>query len=390
MIVPAFAPIDVALAELCAGKMVVACDGDGPEAEASLVMAAEHVTPEAINFMARHGRGVISLALPPARCAELGLRPMVAAGGSPATTPFMVSIEAREGVTTGISAADRARTIREAVDPAATPDDLAHPGHVSVLRAQPGGVVEQAGRTEAAVDLARLAGCQAAGVTCEVMNDDGSMAQVGDLLHYCAIHALTLVSVADLVDYRHRRDQVVERVAAASLPTASFGDFTVVGYRTLADEDQHLALVKGDVTDQEDVLVLTHVDCIAGHVFHAVDCECRGQLEASLARIHAAGVGVLLFLSAGRSGGLESLGGHRPPPGPDDARVVEQMLADLGARRHVGPRSPWAPQPAERTVVLDGRGTDRTGMVTTVVAPTAWWMTSTDPSTTPTASTSSE
>src|SRR6187551_1101910 len=228
------------------GRMFILVDDDDRENEGDLVIPAQMATPDAINFMARHGRGLICLALGKERVDALGLEPMARINATRMETAFTVSIEARDGVTTGISAADRARTIAVAVDPAASPRDLVQPGHVFPLKAKAGGVLERTGQTEAAVDLARLAGLTPAGVICEIMNDDGTMARVADLEGYCGRHGLKMVTVADLIAYRRRHDQLVERVVATQLPTG-FGDFTVVGYRSLVDDKHHLALVKGEV-----------------------------------------------------------------------------------------------------------------------------------------------
>src|SRR3954471_10861255 len=229
-----FSTIEEAIEDIRAGKMVVVCDAPERENEGDLTMAAQFATPDAINFMAREGRGLICLALTPERCDELGLDLMAAKNESGFETAFTVSIEARDGVTTGISAADRAHTIALAVDPRASPRDLVQPGHVFPLKAKPGGVLERTGQTEAAVDLARLAGLTPAGVICEIMNDDGTMARVADLEGYCARHGLKMITVADLIAYRRRHDKLVERVVSTTLPTG-FGMFTVVGYRSLVD-----------------------------------------------------------------------------------------------------------------------------------------------------------
>ena len=229
--------------------MVVVCDDEDRENEGDLTMAAQFATPEAINFMAKEGRGLICLALTPERCDELGLDLMAAKNESPFETAFTVSIEARDGVTTGICAADRARTIQVAIDPESAPRDLVQPGHVFPLKAKPGGVLERTGQTEAAVDLARLAGLNPAGVICEVMNDDGTMARVDDLVRYCARHGLKMITVADLIAYRRKHDRLVERVVDTRLPTG-FGEFTAVGYRSLVDDKHHVALVKGDVAGE--------------------------------------------------------------------------------------------------------------------------------------------
>ncbi len=299
-----FATVEEAIEDIRAGRMVVVCDDEDRENEGDLTLAAQFATPEAINFMAKEGRGLICLSLTPERCDELGLELMAAHNESAFETPFTVSIEAREGVTTGISAHDRARTIQVAIDPGSAPRDLVQPGHIFPLKAKPGGVLQRTGQTEAAVDLARLAGLIPAGVICEVMNDDGTMARVPDLVRYCERHGLKMITVADLIAYRRRHDKLVERIVATSLPT-SFGDFTAVGYRALSDGKHHVALVKGDVDGVEDVLVRVHSECLTGDVFHSLRCDCGEQLESALATIEQEGRGVLLYLSQeGRGIGL--------------------------------------------------------------------------------------
>ncbi|WP_256465838.1 bifunctional 3,4-dihydroxy-2-butanone-4-phosphate synthase/GTP cyclohydrolase II [Conexibacter sp. S30A1] len=299
-----FATIEEAIEDIRQGKMVVVCDDEDRENEGDLTMAAQFVTPEAVNFMAREGRGLICLALTPERCDELGLNLMAAKNESSFQTPFTVSIEARTGVSTGISAADRARTIQVAIDPSASPRELVQPGHVFPLKAKAGGTLERVGQTEAAVDLARLAGLIPAGVICEVMNDDGTMARVDDLVGYCARHGLKMITVADLVAYRRRTERLVERVVSTQLPTA-FGDFVAVGYRSLLDGKHHVALVKGEVEGAKDVLVRVHSECLTGDVFHSLRCDCGEQLESALEMIEAEGTGVLLYLSQeGRGIGL--------------------------------------------------------------------------------------
>ncbi len=299
-----FATVDQALAEIAAGRMVVVVDDEDRENEGDLVMAAEFATPEAINFMAKHARGWICLTLTGERCDELGLELMTAKNETPHETPFTVTIEAREGVTTGISAADRAQTIRVASDPKNGPEAIVKGGHVNPLKAKRGGVLERTGHTEASVDLALLAGCTPAGVICEIMNDDGSMARLPDLKQYCATHGLKMLKIADLIAYRRKNDQLVERVVETTLPT-TFGDFTVVGYRSLIDDKHHVALVKGEVDGAEDVIVRVHSECLTGDVFHSLRCDCGDQLNAALTMIESEGQGVLLYLAQeGRGIGL--------------------------------------------------------------------------------------
>jgi 3,4-dihydroxy 2-butanone 4-phosphate synthase/GTP cyclohydrolase II len=299
-----FSTIEEALEDVRAGRMVVVCDAEDRENEGDLTMAAQFATPEAINFMAKEARGLICLALTPERCDDLGLDLMAAKNESPFQTAFTVSIEAREGVTTGISAHDRAHTIQVAIDPRTRPSDLVQPGHIFPLKAKPGGVLERAGQTEAAVDLARLAGLSPAGVICEVMNEDGTMARVPDLARYCQKHGLRMVTVADLIEYRRRSDKFVERVIETRLPTV-FGEFDVIGYRSYVDDKHHIAMVKGEVAGEEDVLVRVHSECLTGDVFHSLRCDCGQQLEDALLRIEQEGQGVLLYLAQeGRGIGL--------------------------------------------------------------------------------------
>ncbi|MGE0068137.1 MAG: 3,4-dihydroxy-2-butanone-4-phosphate synthase, partial [Solirubrobacterales bacterium] len=299
-----FVSIEEAIEELRLGRMLVVVDDEDRENEGDLVMAAEFATPEAINFMATHARGWICLSLTGERCDELGLELMAANNETPLQTHFTVTIDARDGITTGISAADRAHTIRLAVDPATDPSALVKSGHVSPLRAKDGGVLERAGHTEASVDLARLAGLRPAGVICEIMNADGTMARVPELSSYCREHGLKMVTIADLIEFRSRRERLVERVIATALPT-SFGDFSAVGYRSLVDDKHHVAMVKGEVSGREDVLVRVHSECLTGDVFHSRRCDCGEQLEAAMVAIEKEGAGVLLYLSQeGRGIGL--------------------------------------------------------------------------------------
>jgi 3,4-dihydroxy 2-butanone 4-phosphate synthase/GTP cyclohydrolase II len=342
-----FATIDEAIADIRAGGMVVVVDSPDRENEGDLVMAAECVTPEAVNFMARYARGLICLSLTPERCDELGLPMMTQLNRTPYGTAFTVSIEARTGVSTGISAADRAHTIRVAVDPATRPEDLIQPGHVFPLRARPHGVLERTGQTEASVDLARMAGFSGAGVICEVMNDDGHMARVPDLVAYCEQHGLKMVTVADLVAYRHRREKLVERIASAQLPTR-YGDFISHGYRSMIDSQHHVALVMGDVDGASDVLVRVHSECVTGDVFHSLRCDCGDQLERALSQIAEEGRGVLLYLAQEGRGigllnklrayelqeqGMDTVDANVALGLPVDSRdygMGAQILADLG------------------------------------------------------------
>ena len=297
-----FAGVEEAVEEIRAGRMVVVVDDEDRENEGDLTLAAEHVTPEAINFMARFGRGLICLTLTEERADYLRLMPMVQENTSRFGTAFTESVEAREGVTTGISAADRAQTIRVAIDPGSTAYDLARPGHVFPLRARKGGVLVRAGQTEASVDLARMAGLQSAGVICEIMNDDGTMARVPDLVGFCETHGLKMLTVADLIRYRLQNERYIHRVGE-SVMTTEAGEFRAIAYGSDTDEtESHVALVLGDVTGAEVVPVRVHTHCLAGDVFGAATCDCRAVILGSLKMIAEAGRGALVYLHNGSKG----------------------------------------------------------------------------------------
>ncbi len=299
-----FARVEEAVEAIRAGKMVIVVDDEGRENEGDLTIAAEKITPEAINFMARYGRGLICLPMTPERLEALDVPLMVAQNSSRFDTAFCVSIEAKGRTSTGISAGDRATTVLTAIDPATRPSDLARPGHMFPLRARPGGVMVRAGQTEAAVDLARIAGLYPAGVICEVMNEDGTMARVPALAKFAKRHGLLLLTIADLIKYRIRTESLVKRVASAKLPT-QWGEFHVHAFEDLVDRLTHVALVCGDLTDGKDVLVRVHSRCLTGDVFHSARCDCGAQLEVAMQRIAGEGRGILLYLNQeGRGIGL--------------------------------------------------------------------------------------
>src|SRR5687768_12040601 len=299
-----FASIEHALEAIRQGQMVVVVDDEDRENEGDLTIAAEKVTPDVINFMATHGRGLICMPMTGERLDELEIPLQVDKNTTPLHTAFTVSIEARKGVSTGISAADRAATVRAAIDPSTKPSDLARPGHMFPLRARDGGVLVRAGQTEAAVDLARIAGLSPAGVICEVMNEDGTMARVPELTKFARKHRLLIITIADLIQYRMRTERLVKRVAAASLPT-EHGAFRIYAYENQLDNETHVALVRGEIGEGSDVLVRVHSKCLTGDVFHSARCDCGAQLETALARIAEEGRGVLLYLNQeGRGIGL--------------------------------------------------------------------------------------
>jgi len=287
--------IEGALDDLRQGKMIILVDDEGRENEGDLTMAAEKVTSEAINFMAKHGRGLICLSLDPDIVEKLKLPLMVQDNRSHFQTAFTVSIEAKHGVTTGISAADRARTILTAVDDNAVPDDLVQPGHVFPLRARRGGVLFRAGQTEGSVDLARLAGLKPAGVICEIMNDDGTMARRPDLDVFAEKHNLRVATVADIIAYRMRNESFVHREAETVLPTP-YGEFKAIAFRNELDNSEHMALVKGEIDPEKDILVRVHSECLTGDVFGSYRCDCGDQLRKALNMINQEGVGVVIYL----------------------------------------------------------------------------------------------
>ena len=303
-----FDSVEAALEDIRQGKIIIVADDEDRENEGDLVCAASLISPETVNFMTQFGRGLICVALTPPRAEELGLPLMTDENSDPQGTAFTISVDAHQrfGVTTGISAHDRAKTIQVLVDPNTRPGDLRRPGHIFPLKARPGGVLRRVGQTEAAVDLARIAGLPPVGVICEILNPDGTMARRPQLELYAQEHGLKFITVAQLVSYRLAKERIVTRVAEADLPT-EFGDFRIIGYESALDDREHVALVKGDIEGKEDILVRMHSECLTGDVFGSVRCDCGQQLEAAMRQISEAGCGAIVYLKQeGRGIGLHN------------------------------------------------------------------------------------
>lgn len=377
----ALCSVEDALDELRAGRMIILVDDEDRENEGDLVIAAEKVTPEAVNFMITHGRGLVCLVLTPERIDFLGLEPVTKDNRSKFGTAFHTPIEAANGVTTGISAFDRAHTIRIAVDPASKPEDIVTPGHVHTLRARSGGAIVRAGQTEGSLDLARMAGLNPSAVICEVMKDDGTMARMPDLEAFSTKHGIKICSVERIIEYRRRHEKLVKRVAETSLPT-EFGPFKLYAYETTVDDYHHVALVLGEISPADEVLVRVHSECLTGDVFGSLRCDCGKQLDESLRMIAAEGRGVLLYMRQEGRGiglvnkirayelqdkGLDTVEanihlGFRPDP--RDYGIGAQILTDIGVHR----MRLITNNPSKR-VGLEAHGLEVTGRVPLIIKP---------------------